>query len=441
MKISIINSILVLFAALLPVIFVSGCTTGPLVIDAASLLANADDNHGKPVALQGKVSMLGEVLCTCFELSSGGNSVRVWYDTMIEDDGTEWPAVSVDHISNGDEVIVTGKLQKGGTHASPNDFWALTIIKAVDTNQPITGLPNPAAVYCEEHGGEIVMIETGLGTAGYCKLDDGSICEEWDYFNSKGVTCTPPDDDGKIEGGYYCTDMDRQADVCTLEYAPVCGWFDPEKVQCATYPCASTFSNKCFACQDATVLYATEGQCPVDDEGCDGLCIDQGWQVGHCMWPEEICEDDVDISLECYVEGSRHCGNRNQCFCYCKNETKAGDITSFEECVNAGYPVMESYPRKCATAFGETFVEEIDETADALLSIEEAKQIAINSSCLENGTLGDGYAYNQFTKTWWFDLEIEKPGCSPACVVDETTETAEINWRCTGLLLASVKKT
>lgn len=34
------------------------------------------------------------------------------------------------------------------------------------------------------------------------------------------------------------------------------------------------------------------------------------------------------------------------------------DISNFRECVNAGNPVMESYPRQCI-ANGETFVEEI----------------------------------------------------------------------------------
>ncbi len=37
----------------------------------------------------------------------------------------------------------------------------------------------------------------------------------------------------------------------------------------------------------------------------------------------------------------------------------APKITSFEECVAAGNPVMESYPRQCA-ADGQTFVEEVD---------------------------------------------------------------------------------
>ena len=42
------------------------------------------------------------------------------------------------------------------------------------------------------------------------------------------------------------------------------------------------------------------------------------------------------------------------------------EITSFEECVAAGYAVLESYPRQCKTPDGKTFIEEIeleDETA------------------------------------------------------------------------------
>lgn len=34
-------------------------------------------------------------------------------------------------------------------------------------------------------------------------------------------------------------------------------------------------------------------------------------------------------------------------------------ITSFEECKDAGYPIMESYPEQCSTPDGMTFVREI----------------------------------------------------------------------------------
>lgn len=37
----------------------------------------------------------------------------------------------------------------------------------------------------------------------------------------------------------------------------------------------------------------------------------------------------------------------------------SGPIDSFEECEAAGFPVMESYPRQCATADGETFTEDV----------------------------------------------------------------------------------
>lgn len=43
------------------------------------------------------------------------------------------------------------------------------------------------------------------------------------------------------------------------------------------------------------------------------------------------------------------------------SEEPGADISSFEECAAAGYPVMESYPRQCRTPDGRTFVEEIDE--------------------------------------------------------------------------------
>lgn len=68
------------------------------------------------------------------------------------------------------------------------------------------------------------------------------------------------------------------------------------------------------------------------------------------------------------------------------------------------------------------------------LTAAEAQEIA-EASCIKGGgALEPGY-YNEGTKTWWFDanLNATREGCNPACVVSEETKTAEINWRCTGL--------
>lgn len=61
-----------------------------------------------------------------------------------------------------------------------------------------------------------------------------------------------------------------------------------------------------------------------------------------------------------------------------------------------------------------------------------ARSIAETSECIEDGTLKDNALYNESSKTWWIDLNIDKPGCNPACVVYED-ETVKINWRCMGL--------
>jgi len=64
----------------------------------------------------------------------------------------------------------------------------------------------------------------------------------------------------------------------------------------------------------------------------------------------------------------------------------------------------------------------------------QARQIAMNSECEQEGALEENAFYNDWTGTWWIDLDIQKEGCSPACVVDVATETGEVNWRCTGVL-------
>ncbi len=69
----------------------------------------------------------------------------------------------------------------------------------------------------------------------------------------------------------------------------------------------------------------------------------------------------------------------------------------------------------------------------SLLTEEQARSIAETSDCVVDGPLKDNAMYNEYTKTWWIDLDIDKPGCLPACVISED-QSAEINWRCTGVI-------
>ncbi len=38
------------------------------------------------------------------------------------------------------------------------------------------------------------------------------------------------------------------------------------------------------------------------------------------------------------------------------SERNVSTITNFQECTDAGYPIMESYPEQCATPDGRTFI-------------------------------------------------------------------------------------
>ena len=50
---------------------------------------------------------------------------------------------------------------------------------------------------------------------------------------------------GENEERIYCAAENRNAQACIAIYQPVCGWFNPEKIQCIRYPCAQTYSNSC----------------------------------------------------------------------------------------------------------------------------------------------------------------------------------------------------
>jgi putative hemolysin len=61
-----------------------------------------------------------------------------------------------------------------------------------DENEDQTGLPNPAAVYCEEQGGTVDMrTDESGGQIGICIFSDGTEVEEWAYFRGEAEPAVP----------------------------------------------------------------------------------------------------------------------------------------------------------------------------------------------------------------------------------------------------------
>ncbi len=105
------------------------------------------------------------------------------------------------------------------------------------------------------------------------------------------------------------------------------------------------------------------------------------------------------------------------------NETQIGYMDKFISPNVCCVPDQEELCRKEGTVLSMDFVEAIT--------------IATKSDCAPEGKLSDVEVYcNKVTGTIWIEnIPIEKEGCSPACVVKVEEKTAEINYKCTGLII------
>jgi len=66
-------------------------------------------------------------------------------------------------------------------------------------------------------------------------------------------------------------------------------------------------------------------------------------------------------------------------FFFASKDAGEPTITSYEECVEAGYPIMESYPEKCAVPDGDTFTRVL--TADELVEVADSEDSESVEGC------------------------------------------------------------
>jgi hypothetical protein len=66
---------------------------------------------------------------------------------------------------------------------------ALGPAPAGEASTPVSGLPNPASVHCQENGGRLELRQDAAGgVAGVCVFADGSACDEWAFYRGE---CAP----------------------------------------------------------------------------------------------------------------------------------------------------------------------------------------------------------------------------------------------------------
>jgi hypothetical protein len=95
-------------------------------------------------------------------------------------------------------------------------------------------------------------------------------------------------------------------------------------------------------------------------------------------------------------------------FALWQGKTPTTEVSNFEECVAAGYPVMESYPRQCRTPDGQNFVEDIGnelEKADLIKIASPRPNETISSPWLVQGEARGNWFFEASFPVKLFDSE------------------------------------
>ena len=123
------KSVILLMISIIYAVILSGCSVEPPrpegAVNSAELLA--EPIYNTPIKVYGKVSGLGEFECKCFALKSGDAQIYVWYDMMVEEDGSPNPPtrtpIDITGIENNDWIIVSGALKFFEDRKVHKDFW------------------------------------------------------------------------------------------------------------------------------------------------------------------------------------------------------------------------------------------------------------------------------------------------------------------------------
>jgi len=110
-------------------LILAGCAKEPPRPDGAITSAEllSDPVYNSSIQVYGQVQGLGEFECPCFALKSGDEQIYIWFDMMVEDDGSPTPPtrspVDIEGIENDDWIVVTGELKFFEGFKVHKDFW------------------------------------------------------------------------------------------------------------------------------------------------------------------------------------------------------------------------------------------------------------------------------------------------------------------------------
>lgn len=156
-----------------------------------------------------------------------------------------------------------------------NDDEYRKINESEGNKDGFVNMTNPASTYCVENWWKVkIVTDSDWGQYGMCNFPDGSVCEEWMYFD--GI-CEPGNKDEPL--------------ACTMDYTPVCA---KVYIQCITTPCdpiEQTFWNRCAMEANKLAKFLYEGECKTEVKPTS---------KSNCSCPEWYRQEGEVCNPECY---------------------------------------------------------------------------------------------------------------------------------------------
>ena len=112
-------------------------------------------------------------------------------------------------------------------------YWVVVIViglaviltscsKGIEVKEPMTGLANPASVYCQGLGYKEETRENELGQYGVCILPKGLECDTWDFLAGR---CGVPHSYCAQQGFELKGSEDKNIGTCVFEDGSKCDEF------------------------------------------------------------------------------------------------------------------------------------------------------------------------------------------------------------------------
>jgi len=213
------------------------------------------------------------------------------------------------------------------------------IMPCLGPEEPIVGMPNPASVCCEEHGGKVDIRKDSAGNEfGVCVFSDGRQIDEWKFFEEKCKQQDPEPGCEDLCGNGKCDEF-----VCTSIGCPC-----PESPETCAEDCKPQGPGGCQSDADCAHLKCVDPTC---DSSGNCVCGDiqkppkppAGDDCGNCIWycvyednlPEEQCKKDCVDLCEQDPCANKYCNDNDPCtddFC----DAQAGGVCKHESIPDCG---------------------------------------------------------------------------------------------------------